>query len=400
MKLDGYFYQQKYKEYSSEQVACIEDAVTKLEGLGDKPLMMLGRVQSGKTKTFIGAIALAFDNGYEMAIVLTKGTKALSEQTLVRMQKEFATCIEDDRLDVYDIMSMPDRLRRYELNKKIIIIAKKEQKNLPKLRKAIENHEITTGKRCLIIDDEADFASVGFEKANEVLGLRKIASEINNIRGILQNCRFIQVTATPYSLYLQPETFDSVGSGDIVPIKPAQTVLVPSSNGYIGGKYYFDNEENPYCDYLFQALSPEELEILKKPDRRRFKEEEILTSSKVKGLRDAIIGFIVGGVMLNSDCHASGRLNKYSFIVHTETQKAHHQRQEQLISGLIESLEDARKYNTTLFRSLIKDTYDDLRESMEQGGFAVPDFEAVYQLVCRPLTRNGSHAKWSIRRMM
>jgi hypothetical protein len=46
-----------------------------------QPGMLLGKVRSGKTKTFMGAIALAFDNGFDVCVVLTKGTKALAKQT-------------------------------------------------------------------------------------------------------------------------------------------------------------------------------------------------------------------------------------------------------------------------------------------------------------------------------
>jgi hypothetical protein len=41
--------------------------------------MLLGKIQSGKTKMFLGAIALGFDNGFDVAIILTKGTKALAK---------------------------------------------------------------------------------------------------------------------------------------------------------------------------------------------------------------------------------------------------------------------------------------------------------------------------------
>ena len=43
-----------------------------------RPGMLLGKIQSGKTKTFLGAIALAFDNGTDIAVIMTKGTKALA----------------------------------------------------------------------------------------------------------------------------------------------------------------------------------------------------------------------------------------------------------------------------------------------------------------------------------
>ena len=33
--------------------------------------MMLGKIQSGITKSFIGVISLDFDNGYDLPVVLT-----------------------------------------------------------------------------------------------------------------------------------------------------------------------------------------------------------------------------------------------------------------------------------------------------------------------------------------
>ena len=161
--------------------------------------MMLGKIQSGKTKTFIGTIALGFDNGYDLAIVLTKGTNALSEQTLARMKYEF----KGERVRIYDIMSLPTNLQPFELKQKMVIIVKKEKNNLIRFKNFIEDYPLKSNKKCMIIDDEADFASVGFEKKNEVFDIRRIAADINEIRGTLDECRFIQVTATPYLLMWQ-----------------------------------------------------------------------------------------------------------------------------------------------------------------------------------------------------
>ena len=58
---------------------------------------------------------------------------------------------------------------------------------------------------------------------------------------------------------------------------------MPYGDGYIGGEYYFDKEKHPLGEYLFQAIDEKELQIIKNSDRRRFKEEEVLTSDKVEG---------------------------------------------------------------------------------------------------------------------
>lgn len=84
------------------------------------------------------------------------------------------------------------------------------------------------------------------------------------------------------------------------PIKPSHTILVPSGKDYIGGDYYFNEEVNPHKDYLFNEIKDNELEILKNSDRRRLNEEDALLSSKIPGLRDAIIHFIFAGCVHTS----------------------------------------------------------------------------------------------------
>ena len=46
------------------------------EGEGaDKPGLLLGKIQSGKTRAFVGVMALGFDKGIDICVILTKGTK-------------------------------------------------------------------------------------------------------------------------------------------------------------------------------------------------------------------------------------------------------------------------------------------------------------------------------------
>src|SRR4051794_3774597 len=60
------------------QAACNEtvDKLLTEATLSSKPGMLLGKIQSGKTKAFIGVLAIAFDNGDDHAVIFTKGTKA------------------------------------------------------------------------------------------------------------------------------------------------------------------------------------------------------------------------------------------------------------------------------------------------------------------------------------
>lgn len=387
---NGEFFTIKKKEYNENTLACIKQAVSKLDHIDDKPLMMLGKIQSGKTKSFIGVISLAFDNGYDLAVVLTKNSNALAMQTTARMREEFKEFKDDDIIEIFDIMCMPPNMSKFELDKKLIIVVKKEKNNIPRMLDFIKKYALDIDKKCLIIDDEADFCSIGYDKNKETedFDLRKIAAQINELR-LQLTCKFIQVTATPYSLYLQPETID-LGDKEIRPIKPADTILVPYGEGYIGGEYYFDREKNPLGEYLHYSIDEKELDIIKSSDRRKFKEEEILTSNKVSGLRTAIINFIIGGciriIQNGGTPRPRGSKNKFSFIIHTQTAKASHARQENIINELLQKLEEEAKNNSKLLDKFIIDGYNNLIESITEYGFELPSIQEVKDLVIKAIT--------------
>ena len=388
MNLDGVFYSEKKREYSEKQYECILETVEKLDEIGDRPLMMLGKIQSGKTKSFIGVISLAFDNGYDLAVVLTKNSNALARQTTARMKQEFDQFLDDDVIDIYDIMCTPPELSRYELDKKMILVVKKEKNNIPKLFEFIREYALAEKKRCLIIDDEADFCSIGYEvnKDTEIFDLKKISSQINELRLNL-TCRFIQVTATPYSLYLQPENIILGGHDEIKPVKPAKTVLVPYGENYIGGDYYFNEEKNPLGKYLFYKLEDDELDIIKNSDRRRFKEEEIFISNRVEGLRTAVINFIIGGCIriFQNGGQPKGKKNKFSFIIHTEISKSSHKRQDSIIYELMNNLEEECIKNSDTLEKYIEEGYISLRESVIAYEFCMPSLEELKILVKRAI---------------
>lgn len=117
------------KNYSKELQECIEktvDQLTNRHTTVSHPGLLLGKIQSGKTRTFIGIIALAFDRDLDICVIFTKGTKALSEQTLKRLEDEFFYFIQNDEVKVYDIMSLPP-LTPYIKQQKLIFVVKKEK---------------------------------------------------------------------------------------------------------------------------------------------------------------------------------------------------------------------------------------------------------------------------------
>src|SRR5262249_13667985 len=70
-----------------EKVEEVVDKLRKQATSTRRPGILLGHVQGGKTRAFLGVVARAFDAGYDVAVVLTKGTKSLAEQTLSRAKE-------------------------------------------------------------------------------------------------------------------------------------------------------------------------------------------------------------------------------------------------------------------------------------------------------------------------
>ena len=381
--------------FSELDKGCIQRIVTKLSGIDTsaaRPGMLLGKIQSGKTKTFLGTIALAFDNDFHTAIVLTKGTKALARQTLQRVRKEFRLFQESDRLQILDIMSVPEGLTAYELGQKIIVVAKKQSDNLDRLEELIKvTYPLLARRRTLIVDDEADFASVGFRHTKaEGLTINKTTAQIDRLRSVLQFSAFLQVTATPYSLYLQPDEVIVQGI-EFRPIRPAFTELVPVHPDYIGSDYYFDQSKDgeTAATFLYSPLTDKDLDVLRRKDARRFRVEEALTHHAISPLRDAVCNFIVGGVIRRWQDQRNGTVQKkFAFLFHTESQRLAHDWQEDVVQALRDQLTDAVDRSPQLLAQLLTRAYEDLSRSVRVMQHELPPLETVLEQ-CQSALRDG-----------
>lgn len=373
----------KKRGYSPELQTCIQNTVDNLLSKTTsvhQPGMLLGKIQSGKTNAFIGIIGLAFDKGYDFVIILTKGTKALARQTYERIVNDFSDFV-DDTVQIFDIMYLPNNLTGYERRQKLIFIAKKEKNNLLRIFKALEEtYPDLKTKRILVIDDEADFASIGFQgNKDEGIELKKIASLIDSLRSKFAQSDYLQVTATPYSLYLQPEEV-TINNELFKPIRPSFTELVPTFPSYIGGEQYFSEykDDNKISTYIYEEITTEELQTLKKEDRRAFRTEEVLTSPKIKSLRLAIMNFIIGGSICRLQQRKAGKKEvRYSFIIHTEVGKAKHSWQESIVNTFKKNLLKILATDSILLDSLIKDSYSDIAKSLQISHYEIPSIEDV-----------------------
>jgi Z1 domain/Type III restriction enzyme, res subunit len=370
----------------------VEEVVEKLlkEATSTKrPGILLGRVQSGKTRAYLGAIARAFDKGYDIAIILTKGTKSLAEQTFSRVKEDFGEFEAADQVEIFDILSIPE-LTPYELTHKLILIVKKEDDNLRRLLRFFqEGYPELQNRSVLIIDDEADLASISGRRVNGIASSGIIAQQIDKLRDSVTNSAFLQVTATPYSLYLQPE--ESVfanGTQLFKPKRPAFTVILPTHGKYVGGDEYFEKstDADSPAFYFFREVPMQERDALKREDRRRLQIDRVLTEKNAAVLRDAIVTFLVGGAIRRLQQKSAGqRPQKYSFLFHTEQSRSSHEWQERVAAATRDALVDQAQADSPLFNELIRAAFFDLQRSIELEAIALPSLEEVKKSVVESL---------------
>lgn len=357
---------------------------------------MLGKVQSGKTRTFISILALAFDNGFDIAIALSKNSRALIEQTAKRLNSEFKMFIDDGELEIYDIMHAPAAFGAFELGSKLIFVSKKQDDNLRRLIELFHNNPAMAVKRAIIIDDEADNASIGYTKKAGLIEARKIATQVSELRSAIQATSFLQVTATPYSLYLQPTEVEVANVLDFKPTRPAFTKLVPVPPEYVGGETYFGeaarSEQDTIECLIHHTVDHREFDRLKRPDGRVFRLDDVLTAPQIEGYRTAIVNFIVGGCIQRINGTKAGAKPKklrYSFLLHSEAAKEAHEWQETLTRTIANKLKSAAATNDPLFLELITKAYNDLSRSLGMAGQPVPAMVEV--AVCATEALVGEH---------
>lgn len=392
LNLTGAFYP-NYKaantSFNQDTFTCAEETVRELLSsttTSDHPGMLLGKVQSGKTRTFISILALAFDNSFDIAIILSKNSRALIEQTYKRLTSEFTRFIDDGDLEIYDIMHAPEKFGKYELESKLIFVAKKQTDNLDRLAALFDDNPAMAGKRTLIVDDEADSASIGYAKKAGLVEARKIALQISELRSAIQKSSFLQVTATPYSLYLQPTEIEVINVVEFKPTRPAFTRLVPVPSDYVGGETYFGESSRSETDttesLIHHTVDHREFDRLKKQDGRSFSLDEVLTTRTLTGYRTAIVTFIVGGTIQRLNGKSAGEKDKklrYSFLLHSEAGRDAHNWQETLTKRIVSELEVTAAEKKKIFSELVTAAYEDLAKSLALDGKPVPTLAAVLE---------------------
>jgi Z1 domain len=383
-KMNGKFFPsfKVTQKYGPQHIECIVKTVGQLlANTADtrRPAMLLGKIQSGKTRTFEGIMALALDNGYDIVIILTKNNDPLATQTLKRINRDFHEFLTLDQLLAYDIMDIKDTgLTKYEISKKVVLVVKKEKKNLDHLLNLFNNtlEGELKQKRLLIIDDEADNVSVSFKDGMPTT----IPSQIDDVRRIREDSSFLQVTATPYCLYLQPAEIKTT-SRVFKPMRPIFTSIVPTGEGYVGSEYFFGNTTNSQHPsyYTLRNISDGELIATRSSHNHgRLQIEKVMTSKNSEAIRESILNFIISASILRIIQGQRAEMEKkYSFLIHTEVSKKAHEWQQSLVLKILTTLNEWVKNNSPMADEMLGDTYDRLAKEIVKQDFKIPAKDTV-----------------------
>ena len=230
----------------------------------DKKGLVVGQVQSGKTANYTGLICKAADAGFNLIIVLAGIHNNLRSQTQLRLDEDFLgfdtqferayTMNLTSKRGVGLLHGFPPAIANsittssdkgdftkraaetlgvnFDTPQPILLVVKKNATVLKRLSTWLASQTVTvngkkviTNKSLLIIDDEADNASINTKKENE--SPTAINRLIRNVIGLFNRSGYVGYTATPFANIFIPLDEDNLFPRDFI-------INLPAPTNYIG----------------------------------------------------------------------------------------------------------------------------------------------------------------------
>ncbi len=325
-------YFNRYKNYLIEHESLNENMVNQIESdsqrilsycsnpddietnkINRKKGLVVGDVQSGKTSNYLGLIATACDYGYKVIVLLSGLTDNLRVQTQKRIDKAFVGAKSNTIGSATDYVGVGQNSKEYyaipltnvdsdfgkstqnvmnftfgNFSKPTILVVKKNKAVLTALKDWLKPGENKIDDKILIIDDEADNASLNIRKPNP----NNEPSAINGlIRDIFNNFKiasYVGYTATPFAnVFINPDDDDSYR--DLFPSDFIIQLIAPKT--YFGGEKVFSFLDNAIPRPI-RILNPFEESFLKE-DHKNFEKFEIIPFS----LKEAILSFLINNAI-------------------------------------------------------------------------------------------------------
>lgn len=316
----------------------------------DRNLLVVGKVQSGKTSNLELLTALLFDNDYQIGVIYGGYDNKLLEQTISRFKKTFLEMTEKGKLiiinslnDSIDGLRKDDFLKRQiEQGTKVLVITLKKAKGIDK----VANQFLGVGikeKTSFIIDDEGDQASLNteFKKKKESATYKSITNMIN----FLKKPVYISTTATPYAIVFQP-SFSL--------IKPHGVCLIEPGVGYNGANFFHLDD-----DHIIVLDGKEKYEI-----------------------KDTLIHFLISSAILATE-HSGIKTN---MVIHIAKEISKHNETEEEVRDILLEFSDLSQKYPEIFENIIKDRYN--RSFFNQEILDKYDVNSVIKILKNEILKN------------
>lgn len=230
--------------------------------------LVVGDVQSGKTSNYIGLATKAADAGYKVIFVLTGTIESLRQQTQQRIEEGFIGYDSVSGEDVgvkrgvktpkaftsraNDFTGKSDQNTTYKISdystEPMIFILKKNKSVLQKVYASLKTINTTAEHQridypILVIDDEADNASVNTNKLDGEHDPTVINSYIRKVLALFTRSSYVGFTATPFAnVFISYDSDDEMLNDDLFP-RDFIYALYPPTN-YCGARRYFFTKNN------------------------------------------------------------------------------------------------------------------------------------------------------------
>ena len=325
--------------------------------------LIIGKVQSGKTSNFIALTALAFDNEYDVVLVLGGTKTPLVKQNSDRIREYFYE-VEDqvnvlDTNENFDLIDEQHITQFIKMGRKIIIVSLKGTRRINAIRQRLFELTSLSEKPILIIDDEGDEASL-----NTLVKKGKKSptyKSIELLKASLKRHCYISVTATPQANML----IDAI---DI--LSPDFGLLVDPGSGYCGLDV-FHGADNKYTIPISE------------------KETSLLDDGIPNSFYNALSLFFVGcGIR---KYRGMRRDEKHSMLIHPSQLKADHS----TVFNKVETLFKKWKYSADNHNDIsykqfrdqhLKKAYDHYKKTVE-----LPPFELIESDILDAIRQCGRH---------
>lgn len=211
--------------------------------------LVIGFVQSGKTSSYTAVAAKAADAGYRLIIVLAGLHNALRQQTQVRLERDLVEPVTGNGVtsewmwqpltdSLGDFTAPPGGNSASYLgaqNHRLLLVIKKNPKRLEDLLRWLKSCPVQIREGCptLVLDDEADQASVNNAKMNKIA--TRINRQLRDLVKTMPTVSYVGYTATPYANVLIDPSADDLYPRDFI-------YSLPRPEGYQGPEVLFGRE--------------------------------------------------------------------------------------------------------------------------------------------------------------